>query len=170
MRRKRRRAALATIAVLAGLALFLALVAQAGTQARSDDEDKAGVRGAGTTIVEGGTGTPSFTPLLTKVAFHARNGSGRFECLALAPGSSAGDLGSGDFDTNVMYVTGEITSAKVRDNVATLTGTATVTGVGAGSNEPFTAALTRGGPGATLVLEVSGLTFREILLDGEFRF
>lgn len=170
MRRKRRLAALVAVTVLAGVAVTVALVAQAATQARSDDEGKAGVRGAGTTMVEGGTGAPSFTPLLTKVAFHARNGSGRFECLALAPGAAAGEPGSGNFDTNVMYVTGEITSAKVRDNVATLTGTATVTGVGAGSDEPFTADVTRGGPGATLVLEVSGLTFREILLDGEFRF
>jgi len=167
MRNKARLAALASLAVLA---LATAIVAQAGTQSRSDDDSRAGVRGAGTTMVEGGTGSPSFAPLLTKVAFHARNGSGRFECLALAPGAPAGGAGSGDFDTNVMYVTGEITSAKVRDNVATLTGTATVTGVGAGSGEPFTAELTRGGPGATLVLEVSGLTFREILLEGDFRF
>lgn len=170
MRRKRTLAAIATVAVLGGVALTLTLVAQAGTKARSDDDGNAGIRGAGTTIVEGGTGAPSFAPLLTKVAFHARNGSGRFECLALAPSSPAGDPGSGNFDANVMYVTGEITSAKVREQVATLTGTATVTGVGAGSNEPFTARVTRGGPGATLVLEVSGLTFREILLDGEFRF
>jgi hypothetical protein len=170
MRRKKRLAALAAVAVLAGLALTLALVAQAGTQAQRDDEEGPGLHGAGTTMVEGGTGAPSFTPLLTKVAFHAQKGSGRFECLALAPSAPAGEPGSGDFDTNVMYVTGEITSAKVRDRVATLTGTATVTGVGAGSDEPFTAQVTRGGPGATLVLEVSGLTFREILLAGEFRF
>jgi hypothetical protein len=170
MRRKRRLAALVTVALVTGVALAVALVAQAGTQVRSDDENKGAVRGAGTTMLEGGTGAPSFTPLLTKVAFHARNGSGWFECLALAPSAPAGDPGSGDFETNVMYVTGEITSAKVREQVATLTGTATVTGVGAGSDEPFTAKLTRGGPGATLVLEVSGLTFKEILLDGEFRF
>jgi len=119
MRTTRRVAALAVVAVLAGIALTAALVAQAGTQARSGDEDGPGVHGAGTTMVEGGTGAPSFTPLLTKVAFHARKGSGRFECLALAPSAPAGDPGSGDFDTNVMYVTGEITSAKVRGNVAT---------------------------------------------------
>ena len=34
----------------------------------------------------------------------------------------------------------------------------------------FTATVTRGGPGATLVLEVSGLTFSEIVLEGEIRF
>lgn len=168
MRRKMRLAALAMAVVLAGLALTLALVAQAGTQAQGDDDGR--IQGAGTTMLEGGTGSPSFTPVLTKVAFHARNGSGRFECLALAPSTQAGDPGSGNFDTNIMYVTGEITSATVREQVATLTGPATVTGVGAGSNEPFTAQITRGGPGATLVLEVSGLTFKEILLEGEFRF
>jgi len=166
----RRKGRLAVVAVLAVVTLTVALVAQAGTRAGGDDEGNAGVRGAGTTMLEGGTGAPSFTPLLTKVAFHARNGSGWFECLALAPGAPAGDPGSGDFDTNIMYVTGAITSAKVRGNMATLTGTATVTGVGAGSDEPFTADVTRGGPGTTLVLEVSGLTFKEILLEGEFRF
>jgi hypothetical protein len=53
---------------------------------------------------------------------------------------------------------------------ATLTGSATVTGVGAGEDQAFTALATRGGPGATLVLEVSGLTFKEILLEGEIAF
>jgi hypothetical protein len=128
------------------------------------------VRGAGTTMLEGGTGSPSFTPVLTKVAFYWRAGAGRFECLALAPSSEAGESGSGDFDTNIMYVTGPITSAELKAHTVVLKGTATVTGVGAGSHQPFTATLTRGGPGATLVLEVSGLTFREILLAGRFKF
>jgi hypothetical protein len=121
-------------------------------------------------MLEGGTGPPSFTPVITKVAFHWRGGEGRFECLALAPSASAGSPGSGTFDTNIMYVTGEITSGRVSGRTAVLRGTATVTGVGAGSNEPFTATLRRGGPGATLVLDVSGLTFREILLEGQFSF
>jgi hypothetical protein len=69
-----------------------------------------------------------------------------------------------------MYVTGEITSGRTSGQTAVLRGTATVTGVGAGSNEPFTVTLRRGGPGATLVLEVSGLTFKEILLEGRFQF
>ena len=97
-------------------------------------------------------------------------GSGAFECLALAPSAPAGQPDSGNFDTNAMYVTGEITSARIRGDQAILRGTAEVTGVGAGSDLPFTVTLSRGGPGATLVLEVSGLTFREILLEGEFRF
>lgn len=32
--------------------------------------------------------------------------------------------------------------------------------------QPFTAKVTRGGPGATITLEVSGLTFHEILVEG----
>jgi hypothetical protein len=39
-----------------------------------------------------------------------------------------------------------------------------------GTNKPFIATVTRGGPGATLVLEVSGLTFREIVLEGQIVF
>jgi hypothetical protein len=157
--------ALLTTGVLLGAALVWALLAQADSKANSPY-----IRGAGTTMLEGGTGPPSFTPVLTKVAFHWRRGEGRFECLALAPSASAGSPGSGNFDTNVMYVTGEITSGRIGSGTAVLRGTATVTGLGAGSNEPFTAKLTRGGPGATLVLDVSGLTFKEILLEGQFRF
>jgi hypothetical protein len=167
--RRRRALTLLIASALAGTALVVTLIAQAGTRERSDEGGRS-VRGAGTTMLEGGTGAPEFTPVLTKVAFHWQKGSGRFECLALAPSAGAGDPGSGDFDTNIMYVTGEITSAEVRKRTAILEGSATVTGVGAGSDEPFTATLTRGGPGATLVLEVSGLTFREILLDGRFQF
>lgn len=147
-------------------ALAVTVIAQAGDR---DKERGRSVRGAGTTMVEGGTGPPSFDPLLTKVAFHWRNGVGRFECLALAPSAKAGDPGSGNFNTNVMYVTGAITSAETQGRTAVLKGSATVTGVGAGANQAFTATVTRGGPGATLVLEVSGLTFREILLEGKFQ-
>jgi hypothetical protein len=128
------------------------------------------IRGAGTTIVQGGVGEPSFAPMITKVAFHWQAGAGHFECLALAPSAEAGSPGSGEFDTNVMYVTGGLETGRIRGPTAILTGTATVTGVGAGSDVPFTATLTRGGPGATLVLEIAGLTFSEILLEGEFDF
>ena len=76
-------------------------------------------RGAGTTIIEGGTGSPNFTPVLTKVAFHAeKNGgvvSGDFECLALSPPVGTG-AGSGSFTVNAMYVTGTISSAVVNDH------------------------------------------------------
>jgi hypothetical protein len=157
--------ALLTTGVLLAAALVWALLAQADSKANSPY-----IRGAGTTMLEGGTGPPSFAPVITKVAFHWRGGEGQFECLALAPSPAAGAPGSGDFDANIMYVTGEITSAQVRGGTAVLRGTASVTGVGAGSDEPFTATLRRGGPGATLVLDVSGLTFKEILLEGQFSF
>jgi hypothetical protein len=128
------------------------------------------VRGGGTSIISGGTGAPTFAPVTTKVAFWWRDGEGRFECLALAPSKPAGNPGSGEFDTNAMYVTGEIESAMVAGRTVRLTGTATVTGLGAGSNVPFAVTATRGGPGARILLEVSGLTFDETLLEGEIRF
>jgi uncharacterized protein with beta-barrel porin domain len=155
------------IGIVVGAALVAAPIAPSGTPQESED-DGGSVRGAGTTMVEGGTGSPSFAPIITKVAFHWRAGAGSFECLALAPTEAAGTRGSGKFDTNIMYVTGAITSAEIDENAAVLKGSATVTGAGAGSDQAFTATVTRGGPGATLVLEVSGLTFREILLDGRF--
>jgi len=67
-----------------------------------------------------------------------------------------------------MYVTGRITGAVVNGDTATLTGTATVTGLGAGTSLPFTFVVRSGGPGATATLEISGLTFKEILLEGIF--
>ena len=169
MIRTRARSALIVTALVVGSGLTLAVLAQAGTH----DEGKAlsrSISGAGTTMVEGGTGRPSFTPILTKVAFHWSKSAGSFECLALAPSAGAGAPGSGNFDTNIMYVTGEVTSAEIEGHFAVLKGSATVTGAGAGSNRPFTATVNRGGPGATLVLEVSGLTFKEILLQGRFSF
>jgi hypothetical protein len=65
-----------------------------------------------------------------------------------------------------MYVTGRVTSVEVTKQSAILRGRATVTGIGAGHDQPFTAMVTSGGPGATVVLEISGLTFREILVEG----
>jgi uncharacterized protein with beta-barrel porin domain len=123
--------------------------------------------GAGRTIIQGGTGGTAPTPVTTLVAFHAGNGSGDFECLALAPPRPTGP-GSGEFTTNVMYVTGSVRSVTVRGHTAVLRGVATVTGIGAGQHQPFTATVTAGGPGATLVLNVSGLEFDEILVDGHF--
>jgi hypothetical protein len=160
---------LLVIGIVLGAILLVALTGAAGTTA-DDEQDGRSVRGAGTTMVEGGTGPPSFKPIITKVAFYWKAGAGHFECLALAPSEDAGRPGSGNFDTNIMYVTGPITSAVVKKRAVVLKGSSTVTGAGAGSNRPFTATITRGGPGATLVLKVSGLTFREILLEGSFNF
>ena len=102
----------------------------------------------------------------TVLAFHANAQGGGFECLALAPASANGD-GSGRFEVNAMYVTGTVTSVAVSGRTAVLHGTATVTGLGAGHNMPFTATVRAGGPGTTVTLEISGLTFHEILLEGQ---
>ena len=150
---------------LVGAALAWAVLAQAGS-----GSEGASARGASTSIVAGGMGAPTFTPIITKFAFTWRDGQGRFECLALAPSAYAGTAGSGNFDTNIMYVTGNITSAQIKERSATLKGSATVTGAGAGSNRAFTFTVTRGGPGATLVLDVSGLTFNETVLEGQIAF
>ena len=143
----------------------------AGTQVAQGDDDKSPlrIRGGATTMLEG-TGAPDFTPVLTKLAFHWDGQTGDLECLALAPSAAAGQAGSGDFDTNIMYVTGPVTSAQMTGATAVLEGTATVTGVGAGEDQPFRLIVRRGGPGTTVVLEVSGLVFREIVLEGETRF
>lgn len=154
------------------LALVLTLLVGSGlywvvsAQAQSTRGDSS-VSGAGTSLIEGGTGTPSFHPVETTFAFHWSNGQGHFECLALTPSAPPGSAGSGNFDTNVMYVTGPITSVSVEGTTAVFKGTASVTGLGAGSNLPFVATARVGGPGTTLVLLISGLTFHEIVLAGQ---
>jgi hypothetical protein len=135
--------------------------------------DKTITHGGGTTIIHGGTGpSGGFIPVLTTVAFHAeRIGgavTGSFECLALAPEAGTGSK-SAQFTVNAMYVTGQITGATIHGDTVTLTGTAVVTGLGAGLDLPFTFVVQRGGPGATSVLTVNGLTFNEILVEGSFQ-
>jgi hypothetical protein len=149
--------------------VLLALAFATTVLAKDDNAQGQTVNGGGTSLVSGGTGAPSFVPVMTKFAFNSRNGSGRFECLALAPSAAAGTAGSGNFDTNVMYVTGTITSAEVSGQTAVLKGSATVTGVGAGTNQPFTLTVTAGGPGSTLVLKLPGFTFNEIVVEGEIK-
>ena len=123
------------------------------------------VSGAGRTIIEEGTGGTAPVPVTTLVAFHADAHGGDFECLALAPSIATG-AGSGEFTANVMYVTGKVTSLEIGSGVATLRGIATVTGLGAGHDLPFTVLVHPGGPGTTLKLDISGLSFPEILVDG----
>ncbi len=113
------------------------------------------------------TGAPSFHPVKTTFAFHWSHGQGHFECLALTPSAAPGAAGSGNFDTNAMYVTGPITSVTVEGTTVVFKGTASVTGLGAGSHVPFVTTAVAGGPGTTLVLVISGLTFREIVLEGQ---
>ena len=151
--------------LLFGLVILLV----AGTlEGRADSGASKVIQGGGTTIVTGGG--PGLVPVITKFEFHWRDGEGKFECLALAPSAKAGTPGSGNFDTNVMYVTGMIASAEIHGSLAILKGTATVTGLGAGSNLPFTATAEPGGPGARLVLTVSGLIFDEIVNEGSIEF
>jgi hypothetical protein len=126
------------------------------------------VQGAGTSIITGGG--PGTTPVITKLGINFEDGSGHFDCLALIPSPPAGTTGSGIFDKNIMYVTGPITGATIEGNTAVLTGTATVTGLGAGTDRPFTVTVDRGGPGTKVVLVVSGLTFVETLLEGSITF
>ena len=129
-------------------------------------------RGGGRTIIQGGTGfAGGFVPVITTIAFHAeRQGqtvSGGFECLALVPAAPTGN-GSGQFTVNAMYVTGQITDVQVVGDTATLKGIATITGLGAGADVPFTLVIRRRGPGSTSVLTAAGLTFNEILVEGSF--
>lgn len=135
--------------------------------------------GGGKTILEGGSGAPAHVPVVTIFGFHvARDAEGdvegAFECLALAPTPPAGP-GSGEFNTNIMYVTGKIASAEVHGDTIAVSGTSTITGLGAGSDVPFTAVLREGGPGASFTLttfsQVAGqplpLTFHEIVTEGQ---
>jgi hypothetical protein len=152
------------------LGLFLSLLFNAGLVWGTNASGKGviSVQGAGTSILTGGG--PGTTPVITKLAINFEDGSGRFDCLALMPTSPAGTQGSGNFDDNIMYVTGPITGATIEGKTAVLTGTATVTGVGAGTNQPFTVTADQGGPGTKVVLVVSGLTFVETLLEGSVTF
>jgi hypothetical protein len=106
-------------------------------------------------------------PVITDLAFHANGQGGDFECLALAPTAGSGAPESGQFEVNAMYVTGKVTSLQVSDGTAILKGTAVVTGLGAGPSQAFTFTVKAGGPGTTATLVVSGLTFHEILLEGQ---
>jgi len=147
------------------VALFVLLLIDASSLwGRDNGSEGITVHGAGTSILTGGG--PGTTPVITKLGINFENGSGHFDCLALMPTAPAGTEGSGSFDNNIMYVTGPVTAASLEGGAVVLTGTATVTGVGAGTNKPFTVTADRGGPGAKVVLVVSGLTFVETLLEG----
>jgi hypothetical protein len=155
-------------AIVVGLGVVTSLFAPLALGGNSQSITIA--RGAGTTIIEGGTGSAGgFVPVFTTLAFHAeQNGgsvTGDFECFARVPGSATG-AGSAAFTVNAMYVTGQITGAVVSGDSATLTGMATITGLGAGTNVPFKIVVRRGGPGTTAVLTTGDLVFHEILLEG----
>jgi hypothetical protein len=130
-------------------------------------------RGAGVTMLEGGTGSPDFLPVMTQIAFHVENVggviSGNFECLAFGPHSPAGPL-SGAFDSNVMYVTGPVQGVALVGDTIRISGGSNCTGIGAGTNVPFSAIIQKGGPGATVILTggANQQVFRETLVSGFF--
>jgi len=151
-----RRLALWMGAVLLALALIGSAARPIAVGAARDGDHQ--VAGGGKTIIEGGG--PGFIPVTTVLAFHANAQGGAFECLALMPPvATSFSPESGDFEVNAMYVTGKVTSVTIRDGTAVLQGTATVTGLGAGTNLPFTFEAHAGGPGTTSTLTVSGLIF-----------
>ena len=159
--------------LLVGACVFLLSFPARSVSAQSGDKSIA--NGAGTTIVQGGTGSPSFIPVLTTIAFHAEKSgntvTGGFECFARVPAVTTGS-GSAQFTVNAMYVTGQVTGATVAGATATLTGTAQITGLGAGTGVPWELVVHSGGPGATAVLTTKGspvLVFNEILTEGSFQ-
>jgi len=158
--------------LLVGAALLAAVLVGSATRSITVGAAREGdpqVSGAGKTIIEGGTGAPAYIPVTTVLAFHANGKGGDFECLALAPNAGSGAPESGQFEVNAMYVTGKVTSVQVSDGTAVLSGTAVVTGLGAGPSQAFTFTVRAGGPGTTATLVVSGLTFHEILLEGQVK-
>src|SRR5262249_62041317 len=112
----------------------------------------------------------STSPCITMLGATFETGTRRFDCVGLIPTAPAGTEGSGNFDNNIMYVTGPITADSVEGPTVVLTATATVTGLGAGTNKRFTVTADRGGPGAKVELVVSGQTFVETLLEGSITF
>ncbi|MDX6456711.1 MAG: hypothetical protein QOJ51_6666 [Acidobacteriaceae bacterium] len=166
-----------TVGVLAVVSFVLAILLTTRTVLGRDSDNDNGqiARGAGTTIIHGGTGSPNFVPVITTIAFHAeRSGAGvtgELDCLALAPPEPGTGPGSGQFTENAMYVAGKVTGASVHEDTATLTGVADITGLGAGTNVRFTFIVHKGGPGSAAVLTVNSLTFpfHEILVQGAFQ-
>ena len=154
----------------AGAALLPAALIGSAAPRVAAGEETGGVHqvlGGGKTIIEGGTGAPAYIPVTTVLAFHANGQSGAFECLALAPTTASGAPESGAFEVNAMYVTGKVSSVHVSGGTAVLKGTAVVTGLGAGPSQDFTFTVKAGGPGTTATLVISGMTFHEILLEGQ---
>lgn len=162
---------------IAAIVIAIAEVSNiSAAEAESEPSSTVLARGGGTTIVQGGTGkSGGFVPVITTIAFHAEKKggtiTGSFECLAKAPEHATG-AGSAQFTVNVMYVTGQITTATIGLDTATLTGTADITGLGVGTGVPFTFVVRSGGPGANAVLTTEGsprLVFNETLLEGSFK-
>src|SRR5260370_10288119 len=144
MQGQRRYSRLIMVGVLAVAGFVLAVLLSTRTVfGRDSENDNGGIaRGAGTTIIHGGTGAPHFVPVITTIAFHAeRSGAGvtgEFECLALAPPPPGTGPGNGQFTENAMYVAVQVTGANAHEDPATLTRTAHITGLGARTIVTFT--------------------------------
>src|SRR5947207_15091001 len=77
-------------------------------------EDGGGiVKGGATTTVAGGTGAPSYVPVITKLTFHWRDGQSRFECLALAPSALPGLPGRWNMYNQRPIYTGPTTTNRI---------------------------------------------------------
>src|SRR5712664_112666 len=159
--------------LLLTVGIGLAMVFSPRSASGRESDDRIIAQGAGTTIIHGGTGSPSFLPVITTVAFHVErsNGgvTGEFDCPAFAPEAPTG-AHSGQLTVNAMYVVGKITGVSVHEDIVTLTGVSNITGLGVGANVPFTFIAHRGGPGAAAILTVNSLSFpfKEILVQGAF--
>src|ERR1700757_3689845 len=107
MQRQLRSSRALKVGVLLVVSFALAMLLTTRTvMGRDSDNDNGQIaRGAGTTIIHGGTGSPNFVPVITTLAFHAEHSGGRvtgeLECLALAPEQANGS-GSGQFTVNAM--------------------------------------------------------------------
>ncbi len=135
------------------------------------------VVGGGESVITGGNGAATLgdlMPVKTLFAFVASRekggvATGRFECLALAPPAASG-ADSGQFTTNVMYVTGVITSLeRLNKKTFLLKGQGRCSGLGAGDGVQFEATVTLGGAGATIRLTVDtlpGIEFFEVVTSG----
>jgi hypothetical protein len=160
---------------LLAVASLVLLLSPRHTTAGPGDRNRVIAQGGGTTILVGGTGPEDgFRLAQTTIGFRAeRVGSvlsGQFECLVRVPETVSG-AGSGDYTMNLMYVTGNITSAETQGKFAVMRGVSTCTGVGAGSGVDYELTVEKGGPGALVKLTVStlpGVVFTEILTDGYF--
>src|SRR5258708_37126460 len=78
------------VGVLAAVSFVLAVLLSTRTVfGRDSENDNGGIaRGAGTTIIHGGTGAPHFFPVVTTIALHAgrscAEATGEFSCLGVA--------------------------------------------------------------------------------------
>jgi hypothetical protein len=81
------------------------------------------------------------------------------------PAKATGN-GSGEFSVNAMYVTGIVTSLAVHEHTAALRGTGDGHGPRSRPGTTVPASVVAGGSGTRVTVQVSGLTFHEILLEG----